>query len=237
MRTIAIVQARMGSSRLPKKVMKEVLGRPMIGFLLERLSKSNKLDQIVLATSKKSLDRVLASYVKKLGFPVILGSENDVLDRYYRAAKEFKPNNIVRITGDCPLIDSNLIDKIICNFIEKDVDYLSNIWPRTFPKGLDIEVFTFEALERAVSETTNPYDREHVTPYIRESGNFKVANFTNKIDCSMERWTVDWQEDFDLIKKIFESFSPRVNFSWEEILELRMRNSQLFEVNEHLIDK
>ena len=102
---------------------------------------------------------------------------------------------------------------------------------------MDIEVFTFEALERAVSETTNPYDREHVTPYIRESGNFKVANFTNKIDCSMERWTVDWQEDFDLIKKIFESFNPRVNFSWEEILELRMRNSQLFEVNEHLIDK
>ena len=165
---LAIVQARMGSTRLPKKVMKEIMGVPSIKYLLDRLSKSNKLDEIIVATSSEEVNKPLIKYLDEIGYKVFIGSEDNVLERYYLASKNYKNHNIVRITGDCPLVDSSLLDKMIDYFIAHNSDYLSNLWPRSFPKGLDIEIFTYQSLKRAYHETNDKYDLEHVTPYIRE---------------------------------------------------------------------
>jgi len=236
MTTIAIIQARMGSSRLPGKVMKEICGKPMIEILLERLSLSKKLDEIVLAVSDQPENKLLLDYVSQLGFKVFQGSEENVLERYFQAAAALKTRNIVRITADCPLIDPFLVDLVVEDFENKNVDYLSNIYPRSFPKGLDTEIFSFQALEKAFNETSSPYNCEHVTPYIRESGEFKVGNFSNEKDWSNLRWTVDWLEDFQLIKKIFEFFTPNLIFSWQDVMIMREANPDVFRINEHYID-
>lgn len=236
MTTIAIIQARMGSSRLPGKVMKEICGKPMIEILLERLSLSKKLDEIVLAVSDQPENILLLDYVSQLGFKVFQGSEENVLERYFQAAAALKPRNIVRITADCPLIDPFLVDLVVEDFEKKNVDYLSNIYPRSFPKGLDTEIFTFQALKKAFDETSSTYNCEHVTPYIRESGKFKVGNYSNEKDWSNLRWTVDWLEDFQLIKKIFEFFTPNLVFSWQDVMMMREANPDLFRINEHYID-
>ena len=236
MTTIAIIQARMGSSRLPGKVMKEICGKPMIEILLERLSLSKKLDEIVLAVSDQPENKLLLDYVSQLGFKVFQGSEENVLERYFQAAAALKTSNIVRITADCPLIDPFLVDLIVEDFEKKNVEYLSNIYPRSFPKGLDTEIFSFQALEKAFNETSSPYNCEHVTPYIRESGEFKVGNFSNEKDWSNLRWTVDWLEDFQLIKKIFEFFTPNLIFSWQDVMIMREANPDVFRINEHYID-
>jgi glutamate-1-semialdehyde 2,1-aminomutase len=236
MTTIAIIQARMGSSRLPGKVMKEICGKPMIEILLERLSLSKKLDEIVLAVSDQPENKLLVDYVSRLGFKVFQGSEENVLERYFKAALALKPNNVVRITADCPLIDPFLVDLIIEDFQKKNVDYLSNIYPRSFPKGLDTEIFSFQALKKAFNETSSPHNCEHVTPYIRESGKFKVGNYSYEKDWSRLRWTVDWLEDFQLIKKIFEFFTPNLIFSWQDVMIMREVNPDIFRINEHYID-
>ena len=204
---IAIVQARMGSTRLPNKVMKPVGSEtPMIGVLLSRLSQSKEIDQIVLATSTDMCNQPLSEYVTKLGYNVFQGSENDVLDRYYQAALQYNPDVIVRITGDCPLVDSEVVDTVIKTYKESNVDYVSNTNPPTYPDGLDVEVFSFKALKIAWKEAKNLSEREHVTPFIYESEKFKIENIINKIDFSNERWTVDYPEDYEVIKSIFEYF-------------------------------
>lgn len=234
MKTIAIVQARMGSTRYPNKVMQTILGVPMIELLLNRLSKAMRVNQIILATSEDPKNEPLAEHVKKLGYPVYRGSEDDVLDRYYQAAKQYEADNIVRITGDCPLIDPEVVDEVIGAFERDGVDYMSNTMPPTYPDGLDVEVFSFTALMMTAQQATKIYDREHVTPYIRESGIFKTMNFRNSEDCSAERWTVDEAVDFVVIKAIFEHFYPRINFGWREVLELCRNNNELFQANQHL---
>lgn len=164
---LAIVQARMGSTRLPGKALKKVNGKPLIEILLYRLSLAKKIDKIILATSENSENDELANLVEKLEYEVYRGSEDDVLDRYYRAAKKYQPTSIVRITGDCPIIDPELVDEVIDLYHNKNVDYASNTEPPTFPDGLDTEVFSFAALETAHQQATNSFDREHVTPFIR----------------------------------------------------------------------
>jgi len=233
-KTVAIVQARMGSTRLPNKVMQPICGTPMIGLLLERLSQARHIDQIVLATSSDPRNEPLTVYVRGLGFEVYLGSEDDVLDRYYRAAKAAGADVVVRITGDCPLIDPQLVDAVVGRFKENDVDYASNTMPPTYPDGLDTEVFTFKALEIAWSRAEEPRHREHVTPYIRASGQFVRANLASETDNSGERWTVDEPEDFEVIRKVFEHFNPRRDFSWLEVLALRQEHPELFTANRHL---
>lgn len=234
MKTLAIVQARMSSTRYPNKVMQPILGIPLIGLLLNRLSKAKRIDQIILATSVDPRNQPLVDYVFKLGYPVFQGSENDVLDRYYQAAKVYQPDTVVRITGDCPLIDPLVVDAVISAYEREGVDYLSNTNPPTFPDGLDTAVFSFTSLERAQKEATKQYDREHVVPYIRESGHFRVSNLRNFEDFSAERWTVDEPTDFEVVNAIFEHFQPRQDFSWLEVLELRRTQPQLFKVNRHL---
>ena len=236
MKVTAMVQARMGSSRLPKKVMKPVsIGIPIIEVLLHRLSKSSEIDQIIVATSEQSSNRALVEYVCKLGYPIYQGSENDVLDRYYQAALKQKSDVIVRITGDCPLIDPEIVDLVINAYKSTDADYVSNIDPPTYPDGLDVEVFSFDALEVAWEMAQSRFDREHVTPYIRNSDQFKTHNVVSDKDFSNERWTVDEVEDYNVIQGIFNHFSPQIDFSWREVLNLLQIEPNIFSTNRHLI--
>jgi glutamate-1-semialdehyde 2,1-aminomutase len=235
MKTIAIVQARMGSTRFPNKVMRTIAGVPMIELLLRRLSKSKLIDRIILATTIDPRDLPLVDHVRKLGYEVFQGSENDVLDRYYHAAKPHQPDTVVRITGDCPLIDPDLVDQTITAYKTQSVDFLSNARLPTFPDGLDTAVFSFSALERAHQGAVSKYEREHVVPYIRDSGQFQLGNFSNPVDYSSERWTVDEAVDFEVITNIFGHFHPRIDFGWLEVIELRKQQPLLFQANQHLI--
>ncbi len=235
MKIVAIVQARMGSTRFPNKVMRPIVGVPMIQLLLERLSGARRVDQIVLATSLDARNQPLIEHVQKLGYVTYAGSENDVLDRYYHAAALQTPDVVVRITGDCPLIDPELVDAIIEDFQQGGADYVSNTLHPTYPDGLDVEVFSFAALAQAWKEAQQPYDREHVTPYIKQPEHFQVRNIANAEDYSDERWTVDEPEDFEVIKRVFEYFAPRRDFGWRDVLALRHAHPEWFEANRHLI--
>ena len=231
-KVVAIVQARMGSTRLPGKVMKPLLGRPMIERLLSRLAAADSISQIAVATSDAYADKPLAEAVEALGFDCYRGSERDVLDRFYQAASASGADVMVRITGDCPLVDPELVNTAVERFLQADVDYLSNVAPPTYPDGLDIEVFTFDALHKAWQETDKSYDREHVTPYLRESGHFSTAVMQNEPDLSDLRWTVDEAADFAVIEAVFEHFAPRDDFSWREVLELQHQSPELFTQNQ-----
>jgi glutamate-1-semialdehyde 2,1-aminomutase len=235
LKTVAIVQARMGSTRFPKKVMRTICGTPMIGLVLKRLSNAKLVDQIVLATSENPRDDMVAKYVQELGYTIFRGSEEDVLDRYYRAAKEAEAELVVRVTGDCPLIDPVIVDETIMMFLDSDVDYASNNAPPTFPHGLDAEVFTFQALEEAWGQSKTPQGREHVTPYITESGKFRKANHSYATDYSEERWTVDEPEDFEVVQKVFEYFNPEQDFSWLDVLSLVKKHPEWFMANRHIV--
>jgi glutamate-1-semialdehyde 2,1-aminomutase len=235
MKVVAIVQARMGSTRLPNKVMKSVVGRPMIELLLTRLRRSKELNQIVVATSVDDRNKPLVSLVRSLGYACEQGSENDVLERYIQTARRHQADVVVRITGDCPLVDPELVDECVRRFRAADVDYFSNIAPPTYPDGLDIEVVTLAALERAAKESGKPYDHEHVTPYVRESGLFCTAAMQNDIDLSMLRWTVDESADLEVITKVFEHFVPEIGFGWRQVLDLYNSHPQLFAANQQII--
>lgn len=235
MKIVAIVQARMGSTRLPNKVMKPICGTPMIELLLTRLAKSNKVDQIVVATSKDKRNLPLVEHVRKLGYDCEQGSEDDVLDRYIQAAKKHHANVVVRITGDCPLVDPVLVDQVIQGFEDANVDFFSNTSPPTFPDGLDVAVCTLKALEKAGQETNALFDREHVMPYLRNSGKFSTGWLGFKNDLSSLRWTVDEQVDFDLVEMIFKHFHPRIDFAWEEVYNFYLENPRSFDVNRDIV--
>ena len=237
LKTVAIVQARMGSTRFPNKVMRPICGTPMIGILLERLANAKRVDQIILATSEDRRNKPLAQYVRGLGYAVYEGREDDVLDRYYQVARETSADTVVRITGDCPLIDPVLVDGVIGRFLDSGVDYADNTSPPTFPHGLDTEAFTFRALEIAWKKAKAPLEREHVTPYIRESNQFTHLNYANPTDVSGERWTVDEPEDFEVVRKVFEHFHPRRDFGWLDVLSLRAAHKEWFTANQHLIQR
>jgi len=234
MKIVAIVQARMGSTRLPNKVMKPINNTPMIEILLNRLSQSKKIDEIIIATSNDPRNQSLVTHVSSIGYRSYLGNENDVLDRFLQAAIFADADIIVRITGDCPLIDPALVDQAIETFLQTGVDYLSNASEPSYPDGLDTEVFLFQALKQAWNETDNLFDREHVTPYLRTSGKFKQGSLRNDIDHSNLRLTVDEPEDFEVVKNIFQHFSPDLSFSWRAVLELSEQQPSLFTQNQHL---
>lgn len=235
MKIVALVQARMGSTRLPNKVMKPIGGIPMIELLLSRLSRAKEVDEIVVASSVDERNQPLAEHVRKLGYACEQGSENDVLERFVQAARAHHADVVVRITGDCPLVDPELVDELIRRFKAAGVDYFSNVVPPTYPDGLDIEVFTFRALEQANRETDKPFDHEHVTPYLRESGKFSAAAMLHDQDYSALRWTVDEPADFAVIEKVFRHFQPRTDFTWREVLNLQLQQPEIFNTNQHLI--
>jgi len=231
MKVVAIVQARMGSSRLPGKVMKSVVDKPIIELLLKRLALSTEIDQIVVATSIDSKNLELKNHVISLGFECHMGSEDNVLGRVYDAAKSFHADIVIRITGDCPFVDPSIVDSIVKKFKSSSNAYVSNISPPTYPDGLDVEVFTFSALEKAKKEATTDYDKEHVTPFIRNSGLFNISNFKFERDLSQLRWTLDEPEDFVVIERVFNYFKPNIYFSWLDVLSLYEDNADLFSDN------
>ena len=235
MKIVAIVQARTGSTRFPNKVMQRIGGMPMIELLLLRLSSSQRVDEIMLATTDDARDDALAEYVRGLGYSIFRGSESDVLDRYRGAAAAADADIAVRITGDCPLVDPAVVDAVIEHFMGTDVDYASNVSPPTYPDGLDVEVFSRDALERAWYEASTPAQREHVTPYLRESDTFRRANLEDWADHSAQRWTVDEQADFTVIQRVFAHFHPRRHFNFREVLQLRVDHPDIFSANAHLI--
>ena len=204
MRTVALIQARMGSTRLSGKTLKEVNGKTLIEIMLHRLEKCQKIDKIIVASSVEKNNDELEQHVKNLGHYCFRGSENDVLDRFYKAIENEKCDYIVRLTADCPLIDPVLIDKVIQTTIESEKDYGSNISPgkEYFPDGQDTEVFKYKVLEDAWTKARLPSEREHVTPYIRTNLNSLYSNFSydNDINFNKIRMTVDTQKDFDAIE-------------------------------------
>ncbi|MDR0701102.1 MAG: aminotransferase class III-fold pyridoxal phosphate-dependent enzyme [Azoarcus sp.] len=234
MKTVAIVQARMGSTRLPGKVMKRINGKPLIELLLARLAHAKEVDEIVLATSLEETNWPLVAHVESLGHACERGSENDVLSRYVEAARAHGADVVVRVTGDCPLVDAALVDECISRFRATSVDYYSNTDPPTFPDGLDIEVMRFSALEQANGETQSAFDREHVTPYLRESEKFSKGVLQNEPDLSTLRWTVDEPSDFEVIEKIFAHFAPDIYFSWQEVLALQEKQPEIFVANQSI---
>lgn len=235
MKVVAIVQARMGSTRLPNKVMKQIGGTPMIELLLLRLAQARRVDEILVATGTDSRNQQMVEYVERLGYRCYRGNEDDVLDRYYQAALHARADAVVRITGDCPLVDPQLVDLVVEKFLTTKVDYFSNTLPPTYPDGLDTEVFSLEALGRAWREAKEPYEREHVTPYLRNAHRFTQANLENDEDLSGLRWTVDEAADLAVIERVCHHFAPKQLFSWREVLQLQRANPELFTDNADLI--
>ncbi|MDC0580890.1 aminotransferase class III-fold pyridoxal phosphate-dependent enzyme [Amylibacter sp.] len=230
MKIVAIIQARMGSTRLPGKVLKRLAGKTVIEVLLTRLGRSELIDEICVATSSSSKDDILCAEVKRLGYVFVRGSETDVLGRFWCATSSTSADIIVRITGDCPVIDPSLVDKAIELFLNSNVDYVSNIDPPTFPDGLDVEVFTKDALAAAQLGAVSNFDREHVTPFIR-NGNFTKKNLQAVQDFSNLRLTLDEMEDLDLLLDIYEYFAPDIHFTFDDIIKYLLENNDKIKIN------
>lgn len=208
---IAILQARMSSSRLYGKVLKPILGRPLLSLLLERALKSKLINKIVVATSDHPSDNKIEEFCRNTDVPCFRGSLEDVLDRYYKTALYFdKPDHIVRLTGDNPLIDPEITDKTIEYYLENKFDYVSNSAENNFPVGLDVSIFRFQALKYSWENAHLPYEREHVNPFILGHPEiFKIGLYREKVKYPCLRWTVDNYEDFEYVKKIFEALYPQ----------------------------
>ena len=206
MKIVAIVQARMGSTRLPGKVLKKIAGMPAVEILFERLSRSELISEICLATSHNVENDQLCNAIEKIGYRVIRGSETDVLARFWYAAEATSADIVVRITGDCPVVDPKLVDEAINMYLDAHVDYVSNIDPPSFPDGLDVEVFSKQLLAAAELGAQSDFDREHVTPFIR-NGNFKKLNLENFHDTSDMRLTLDEPDDLTLLQNVFDNLS------------------------------
>jgi spore coat polysaccharide biosynthesis protein SpsF len=238
MNRVAIIQARMGSTRLPGKVLMDLAGAPVLVRVVERARRATLLDEVVVATTNQPADDALVQLCADRGYSSFRGSEDDVLDRYYQAARQHGADVVVRITSDCPLIEPQVIDWGVQAFFEHQVDYASNgMSTRTFPRGLDVEVMTFAVLERAWHEDTNPAWREHVTPYIyRHPELFRLHALINPVDLSHMRWTVDTPEDLAFVRQIYNHFGSNT-FSWQDVLALLEQHPEWLEINRHIEQK
>ena len=226
-----IIQARVNSSRMPGKVLEKIKNKNLLEIIYLRLKKSKKIHNIRFAIPKHSSEKKLRNYLTNNKLPFFEGSEKDVLDRYYKCAKKYNYDHIIRVTCDCPLIDSSLIDTMYLIFKEKKLDFICNYSPPTFPDGLDISIFTFNTLKKAWRNSKSKFDREHVVTYILNNKNFKQENFKNHLDLSLDRWTVDEPEDLIVIKNIFKRFKNKYDFSWKEVLKLKSKYKDDFKAN------
>lgn len=234
-RTVAFIQARMSSSRLPGKVLADLGGQPMIGHMLSRVRRSARIDHVAVVTSTDASDDPLAAAVEKMGVGVWRGSLDDVLSRFGGAAEAFGGDVIVRLTGDCPLIDPAVIDAVIDLREASGADYCSNVAPPTFPDGLDVECFTRATLESALAEAAKGPEREHVTLWMRsEEAALKLANLDCIIDASHLRWTVDYPDDIDAVRRIVaEEQKAGEHFDLFDILRLAQANRDILAGNQH----
>ena len=241
MKIVIIVQARMGSSRLPGKILKEVLGKPLLEYLLERLKRVKKANEICVATTTKPQEQPILDLCARLDVATFRGSEDDVLERYYLAAKKCKAGAVVRVTSDCPLIDPVEIDKLVHFYLDNlgQYDYVAHSLTRTYPRGMDAEIFSFDALEKAYNNGKSAPEREHVTPHLYWNPHlFRLGNVAYKEDHKDHRWTVDTPEDFELIQKIIESLYPiKPEFLIEDILNLFKKNPEWKNINNHIMQK
>jgi spore coat polysaccharide biosynthesis protein SpsF len=230
-----IVQARMGSSRLPGKVMKKIGDKFLLDYVLEQLQSSKKIEKLFVATTTLSMDDVICNHLSSKNISFFRGSANDVLDRYVQCAKNFSIDTIIRITADNPLIDPNIVDLVIEKFQNAKCDYATNCLPRTFPYGTEVEIFSFEKLHQVWLNAKKPSEREHVTPYFYNHPElFKIANLENSKNISNLRWTVDRKNDLKLVQTIIE----KINHSpilLEDILNLYSQQPKLFEQNKPVI--
>ena len=231
---VGIVQARMGSKRLPGKVLANIEGMPMLIWVVERARSAESLDWLLVATSTEVQDDAVDMACVDRGIQVFRGDPTDVLDRYYHAALSVQADVIVRLTGDCPLIDPGLIDDVVQAFLAADppVDFASNRLPdqRTYPIGTDVEVFGLEALRKAWKNADQPYHREHVMPYLyEEPGRFRTLLLRNDRDLGQLRWAVDEQRDLEFVRRVYASLGS--GFSWMEVLELLEREPAILELN------
>lgn len=241
MKVVAIIQARMGSTRLPGKVIRQVLEKPLLEYQLERVGRAKLIDEIIMATTDQKIDDPIVLLCKTLGISYYRGSENDVLNRYFEAASQAKADVVVRLTADCPLIDPVQIDKVIERYLllQYELLYVSNVLKRSFPRGMDTEVFSVQALKEADQKAKAKLDREHVTKYmVNNIRSFHLENVTNNQDDSHHRWTVDTIEDFIFIKRIIETLYPhKPNFTMEDIITLLDQFPKWRMINSHIEQK
>ncbi len=239
MKTVAIVQARMGSTRLPGKVLMKLQNRSVLGHVITRLQAVNPLDEIWVATTNLPIDDVIAVEAEHYGVSVYRGDEQDVLDRYYHTALSAHAQTVVRITSDCPLLDPEITADLIRFYYKCNCDYASNTMKRTFPRGLDVEVFSFQVLETAWRNADQPYEREHVTPYIYlHPEQFRLAAYVGDEDLSHYRWTLDTLEDWELIQIIYERLGQDGKmFTYRDVKDLMRMDPSLAKINAHVEQK
>jgi spore coat polysaccharide biosynthesis protein SpsF len=233
MNIVAIIQARLGSTRFPQKVFADLSGKPLIWHVINRLKYSAKINRIVLATTNTHTDDELANWAEKESVSVFRGSENNVLERFYFAAKYYSADIIVRITADDPFKDPRIIDSVIEKLIKEELDFAYNNNPPTFPEGLDTEVFTFEALEKAYLQSVDDFEKEHVTQYFyRNSNSFKQSNLSNDKNMSYLRWTIDTVIDYEMTKLVYSHLYKEDNiFYMNDILQLISRERAISQIN------
>ena len=241
MKTVIIVQARMGSTRLPGKILKEVLNKTLLEYQIERLQRVRLADAIVIATTTKDTDKPIINLCNNLSIACFRCAEQDVLARYYSAANTFRADIIVRITSDCPIIDPQVIDEVIKYYSDHyaQFDFVSNTLQRTYPRGMDTEVFPFRVLSEAFKEAKASPEREHVTPFIRRNPQrYRLGNVTCDRDLSQFRWTVDTPEDFELIRNIITTLYP-VNpyFGLKECLTAMNKHPEWKLINSYVAHK
>lgn len=231
---LVIIQARIGSSRLPGKVLMNLANKTVLEHVVERVRRANYVDEVIVATTIKEEDIAIVKLCSNKGIRVFCGSENDVLDRYYQVAKLIKPLNVVRITADCPLIDPDIIDLVIREHVSKENDYTSNILGiETYPDGLDVEVIKFDVLKQTWKESYLLSHREHVTQYIIHNNSYKKSGVINSINYGNERWTLDTRDDYKLLENIYQGlYVKKQDFSFEDVLDYLKEHEELRKLNQ-----
>jgi len=227
-----MIQARIGSKRFPNKVLAKIQNLPMIVHVINRIKKIKKIEQIILITTREEEDKILLKIAKNNGIGGFAGDTMDVLNRHYQCALQYDADPIIRITGDCPLIDPSIVERMLNFYMKNNYDYVTNTFPPTFPDGLDTEIFSFRTLERVAHKAKLPSDREHVTSYIRNHPNeFRIFNYENKEDLSGLRWTVDEKRDLELVRAIYAKMKPNLVFPMESIMKMISKNPEVLEIN------
>ena len=240
MKTVAIVQAHMGSSRLPGKVLMDIAGETMLSRVVNRTRHCKNIDTVVVATSVSPIDDAIVGACEELVVPAFRGSDSDVLDRFVNAAQVFSADVCVRITSDCPLLDPEVSDHVITSFQQADppVDYASNKIPQSYPRGLDTEVFTIKALEDTARRAVEPYQRSHVTIYMYEHPDeFNLLSVVSDVDRADWRWTVDTPEDLQFVREIYSRLGPEGRFGWRDVIDLLEERPDLRNINSSIAQK
>lgn len=228
----------MGSTRLPGKVLMDVCGQTVLARVVNRLRSTELIDEILIATTNLAVDDPIVAESRKLSIPTFRGDQDDVLDRYYRAAQFINADVVVRITSDCPLIDPEIAQKTVAAFLETKADYASNVLTRTYPRGLDTEVFSLDALGNAWKKAVDRYQREHVTPYIYEHPDeFRIVSVSESENHSNHRWTLDTQEDLNFIRAVYERIEDQSSFLWRDVLMLLEQNPDVVQINRSVAQK